>query len=734
MRRNRIIKCVAIVITALAVLFIAGILAQVVINTRVWENSGGDYGTAPQLPSASPIAVARALFSFPEGPMALGVTLGSIGMLLIYKFGFGRGMRGTPDDNRNLIISESGSFGTAEFISDATASRYFDLKSARLTNRDILGMTRDGRAITLKKNTRLNSNIAICGASGTGKSRSISRNLILQAAKRGESIVITDPKSELYESMSGYLKDEGYTVRVFNLVNMANSDSWNCLSEVGSDSNRAMSFCKIVLDGLTGESRDPFWYNAELNLFLALVLYVSTELPQEKRTLGEVYDLLVTNDRTKLEKRISQLGTYRPDPDTGELLPPSPAFAPFSLFMQASETVRSSCIIGLGSKLQVMQSQMVREITSHDEIDLELPGKQKCAYFCVVSDQENTYEFLCSLFFNFLFIRLINYADSHGGLDVNVKLILDEFPNCCMISDFTRKINTIRSRGLSAAVFFQNVGQMRNRYPNDQWQEILGACDVTVFLGCTDILTAEYFSNRVGVTSVQVEGESRELSAFQMTERTPMYRKTNSLTRRQLLTPDEILRLQIDEELIFIRGQNVYRASRFDYSRHPDYNKLRTTRAVDHEPEWRKATSARAQAIPTETAKAEELPIEEIAAALPTEASQDSKAQPLHVASAAEELNLQPCGDVIKTIREEGSTDDGKKERRSGRGAGSRGARAAGSGADGQRPDARGGTTAPGTGTRRRSTEESGKKPEEGSNSGFGQSSGEKAQHKNQSS
>ena len=184
--------------------------------------------------------------------------------------------------------------------------------------------------------------------------------------------------------------------------------------------------------------------------------------------------------------------------------------------MQSSETVRSSVIIGLGSKLQVMQAQQVRDITSYNEIDLELPGKQKCAYFCIVSDQDSTFEFLSSLFFSFLFIKLIRYADSYcegGCLPTKVKFILDEFPNCSgNIPDFEKKCSTIRSRGCSVAVFFQNIGQMRNRYPDDRWQEIIGACDTTIFLGCTDTLTAEWISDRIGVASVEVEGTMRELN------------------------------------------------------------------------------------------------------------------------------------------------------------------------------------------------------------------------------
>ena len=147
---------------------------------------------------------------------------------------------------------------------------------------------------------------------------------------------------------------------------------------------------------------------------------------------------------------------------TGELLPPSPASAPYAIFRQSSETVRTSVIIGLGSKLAVLQAQQVRNITSYNEIDLELPGKQKCAYFCIVSDQDSTYDFLSSLFFSFLFIRLIRYADAYcegGMLHPKVKFILDEFPNCCLIPDVTKKCSTATSHSLS-----------RNRTNN--WKEV----------------------------------------------------------------------------------------------------------------------------------------------------------------------------------------------------------------------------------------------------------------------
>ena len=582
----------AIISVAIAlpiVLYATGLLAQLIININTWKQAGSNYRVSPGLPSLSLMMNLKALVDFPENLIAFAIII--VGLFIFFVFGLriGWGSHGIPDADRNLTVSGSGSYGTASFMSVKESEHCFEITTARRTSQDILGMTEDGKVLTLPPNTRLNSNLAVCGASGTGKSRSISRNLIFQAAKRGESIIVTDPKSELYESMSRYLRDQGYEVRVFNLVQMDHSDSWNCLGEVGNSELLAQTFADVVLQNTSGDQRDPFWYNAELNLLKALVLYVALELPPAQRNLGTVYDLLCNESERSLSVIMDSIRHEHTNKFTGEVLPPSPASAPFAIFKQSSETVRTSVIIGLGSKLQIMQSKEVRNITSYPEIDLELPGKKKCAYFCIVSDQDRTFDFLSSLFFSFLFIKLIRYADGYcegGVLNPRVKFILDEFPNCCLIPDFTKKCSTIRSRGCSVAVFFQNVGQMKNRYPDDQWQEILGACDSTVFLGCTDILTAEYISDRVGVASVEVEGTTRELNSIRISNYTPRFRRTNSLGRRQLLTPDEVLRMPPDQELIFIRGEKVMRAKRFDYSLHPEFKRLKSEKAIAYEPDW----------------------------------------------------------------------------------------------------------------------------------------------------
>ena len=421
----------------------------------------------------------------------------------------------------------------------------------------------------------MNRNIAVFGASGSMKSRAFARNMIFQTVHRGESLVITDPKSELYEDMAQYLENNGYLVKVFNLVSPQNSDSWNFLAETEGEEIMARTLVDVIIKNTGSPKGDPFWDNSEANLLKALVLYVMLEYPEENRNMGEVYKLLTVSSESGLNKLFG-------------VLPMShPAKAPYNIFKQAAESVRGGIIIGLGSRLQVFQNQLICEMTSCDDIDLELPGRQKCAYFCITSDQDSTFDFLSSLFFSFLFIKLVRYADKHcsgGKLTVPVTFVCDEFPNIGTIPDFCKKISTVRSRGLNISIIFQNLAQLQNRYPQNQWQEILGNYDTQLFLGCTDELTATFISNRTGDMTIGVSSKAKQLSTWRVSNYTPDYRETSAIGKRKLLTPDEVLRLPLDKALVILRGQKVLKVDKFDYTLHPDSKKLTPCKAVEHIP------------------------------------------------------------------------------------------------------------------------------------------------------
>jgi len=263
----------------------------------------------------------------------------------------------------------------------------------------------------------------------------------------------------------------------------------------------------------------------------------------------------------------------------------------YSLYKQASDTVRSGVIIGLGSRLQVFQSELIKKITTRDEIDLELPGQERCAYFLVTSDQDSTFDFLASLFLSFCFIKLVRYADKNcegGKLPVPVHVLGEELTACGTIPDLSRRLSVIRSRNISMSCVFQNLAGLQNRYPLNLWQEILGNCDAQLFLGCTDELTAEFISSRTGLASVSVSSKSKQLGTWRISNYTPEYRETSGVGKRPVLTPDEVLRLPIKQALVIIRGQKVLKVDKMDYSKHPEASKLRSCKASAHIPEWRR--------------------------------------------------------------------------------------------------------------------------------------------------
>ena len=520
------------------------------------------------------------VFHPPYGVYGVLICIGLLAILLLMVMRMGYSDTGEYDTDRNFIYSAKGTYGTSGWMSRKEMAGVLDLvPDLRKHKGVVLGML-DNKAVCIPENPHINGNLAVYGSSGSMKTRSFCMNRILQAAVRGESLIISDPKSELYEKSSEYLRDQGYCVKVFNLVNPENSDSWNCLSEVEGQELMAQLFVDVIIKNTINNGKgDHFWDSCEMNLLKALVLYVDQSYAEQNRNIGEVYRLLTLSGESDLDSLF-------------ENLPPThPAKAPYSLYKQASDTVRSGVIIGLGSRLQVFQSELIKKITTRDEINLELPGQERCAYFLVTSDQDSTFDFLASLFLSFCFIKLVRYADKNcegGKLPVPVHVLGEELTACGTIPDLSRRLSVIRSRNISMSCVFQNLAGLQNRYPLNLWQEILGNCDAQLFLGCTDELTAEFISSRTGLASVSVSSKSKQLGTWRISNYTPEYRETSGVGKRPVLTPDEVLRLPIKQALVIIRGQKVLKVDKMDYSKHPEASKLRSCKASAHIPEWRR--------------------------------------------------------------------------------------------------------------------------------------------------
>ena len=575
---------IAIVIAAvtglLALLYLSGILGQLFTNYSLWMNSGGMWGeTQIKAVDWNPIICLGTAFSW-NGLKALLLIVGVGGGIVLY-FKLQDRLSGVEHDPRGFTKSKTGTYGTAGWMTEKELKSVLEVSTPEKATGMILG-ERKGQLICLPEDTRLNRHTAIFGASGTMKSRAIVRNALFSAIRRGESILISDPKSEMYNETSELFRKNGYEVKVLNLVDPLHGDSWNCMSDLNGSTLMAQVLTNVIIGNTSSGKGDHFWDNGEANLLKALVLYTELDptLPPERKNLAYVYQLLTNTSERTLSIMFDQLPVGHP------------AKAPYNLFAQSSDTVKAGIILGLGTRLQVLQNEEVKQLVSFSDIDLTAPGKRKCAYYIILSDQETSMAFLSSLFFSFLFIKLTRFADSSpdGRCPVPVNLILDEFNNIGRIggapdgSDFCRSLSVIRSRDIRVMLAVQSLGQLQNRYPNNLWAEIVGNCDIQLMLGCTDDVTAEYISERSGEMSIQINSSMTVKKTVAVVQVIPQYREMQGHGRRKLLTPDEVLRLPHDEMLVVIRGQNLLKLNKFDYTRHPMAKELLKVSIMDYCP------------------------------------------------------------------------------------------------------------------------------------------------------
>lgn len=583
----------AVILGCTALIYLGGMLGQLLGNYAVWIKADGLGSQTEMEPVIWNPAVCFGMAFTPDG------IKGIIGILLLGGAIFAYiklhdKFDGKEYDPRGFTKSKSGIYGTASWMDEKEMQNVLEMSSIDKAEGTILGEYR-GKAVCMPRDTRLNRHIAIFGASGTMKSRAIIRNTLFQVLKRGESVIITDSKAELYADTSQMYRNAGYEVKIFNLVNPEHGDSWNCMSDLCGDTLMAQVLTNVIIGNTSSGKGDHFWDNGEGNLLKALILLVDqdrTRSPDMKH-LTAVYQLLTQNSERQLTAMFDKLPMDHP------------ARAPFNLFSQSSDTVKSGIILGLGTRLQVLQNQAVQRITSRSDIDLTAPAKKKCAYYIILSDQDATMAFLSSLFFSFLFIRLTRYADSRpdGRCDVPINLILDEFNNIGRIggaedgSDFARSLSVIRARNLRVMLAVQSLGQLQNRYPNNLWAEIIGNCDIQLMLGCTDDVTAEYFSARSGDMSVQVNSTMTVRQTIAVAQVIPQYRHTEGQGRRRLLTPDEILRLPNEEMLCVIRGCNILKLGKLDFTKHPMSKLIMKTSVMDYLPEPAFAASVPAESV-----------------------------------------------------------------------------------------------------------------------------------------
>jgi len=552
----------------------------------------------------NPIKNILAIFT-PTGIAVIGFAV--IMYCLFTKKGYAllSGYKTIKDKERGIEILPEGTHGTScwlsakEVVSSKELGFVFDTGEIKDTQTTLLGKLdtpmkfgfdyNSGKTyVGIKERVGMNNNIIVYGAPGTGKSQGFVKPFIFQAAERGESIILVDPKSEFYEAFSDYLRNKDYVVKVFNLLDKENSDGMNCFSVLENDSNLVQSIAEIIINNTSNvKEKMDFWEKSEKNLLMALLHYVSTQtdefnntLPIEQRSIGTIYRMLATNNIAAFDTMFKKLPKGHP------------ALPPYGIFKQANPQILGNIIIGLGSRLNVFQDRLVDRITMYNDIDLELPGKQKCAYFCVISDQESSMEFMSSMFFSLMFVRLSDYARKYGvnrKLPVSVNVVLDEFCNCGKLFDFKKVLSTARSRGINIQIIIQSIAQLADRYQRTEWQEIVGNCDCQLFLGCNDQMTAEFISKQCGDMTVRVNNSVIPMTPLfsPVLHSTRPYTHNKTSTGRALMLPDEVRRLNSEESIVLVRGQKPLKLNKITPDEHPAFNKLSYSKVTDYIPKWR---------------------------------------------------------------------------------------------------------------------------------------------------
>lgn len=426
-----------------------------------------------------------------------------------------------------------------------------------------------------------NRNIALCGGPGSGKSRAHIRNMIFQCVANRFSMFITDPKGELAESMSTYLEKNEYTVRFYNLKDFASSDGFNCLD--GMDNEKGLAgvndLVDIIMKNTKSEAGNGGSPSAVKSFITAMIKYVLCEMPEGHKNMVEVLYLATLCDLKTLDEMFEKLDIFHP------------AKVPYYATKGGSDNFRANIRTDALTRLCAYSEPGIRNMSIDNDIDLTLPGKKPCAYFIISPDDNGAYDFMVNLFQAVAYKKLMNFADEQPGcvLPNLVYMLYDEFSNIGIIPDFTRKISTARSRGIATVIAYQSLPQLKNRYPDAQWEEILGACDTSIFAGCNDETTAEYFSKKTGVATTKVETTqtSANGSIIPGTNTSTGDRVSIGEGKRYLYTEDRLLKMKYPEQLIFNKGYDVFYCHKFDYSNHPQSKYLIYRKASNHVPKWR---------------------------------------------------------------------------------------------------------------------------------------------------
>ena len=411
-----------------------------------------------------------------------------------------------------------------------------------------------------------NLNCCIIGSSGSGKTRFWLTPQLLQAHS---SYVVVDPKGGVLGQVGAFLQKRGYKIKVFNSIDFSKSMHYNPLAYIRNEAD-ILKFVDALISNTKGEGKegDPFWTKSETLLYCALIAYIIFEGPAEDRNMNTLVDMIsgmeVKEDDEDFMNAVDYMfaGLEKRKPDCF-------AVKQYKKYKLASGKTAKSILISCGARLAPFDIKELRELMETDEMELDTIGDRKTALFVIISDTDDTFNFVVSILYTQLFNLLCDKADDEygGRLPVHVRCLLDEFANIGQIPKFEKLIATIRSREISASIILQSQSQLKAIY-KDNADTIVGNCDTTLFLGGKEKTTLKEISEILGKETIDSfntsETRGRELSHGLN------YQKLG----KQLMTEDEIAVMDGGKCILQLRGVRPFFSDKFDITKHPKYKYL----------------------------------------------------------------------------------------------------------------------------------------------------------------
>ena len=433
--------------------------------------------------------------------------------------------------------------------------------NAQFAQKDSIPLTQHVRLGLDTHKHRRSLNVLVIGGSGAAKTRSFVLPNILTA---NTNYVITDPKSEVLLATGGYLKEQGYDVRVLNLVNLEQSDGYNPFCYL-RDEKDVLKLVNNLIQSTTpkgSHESDPFWTKAETALLQAIILMLFQEAPEYEQNFSMVMRVLEYAEvREEDEGHVSPLDLLFESIERRK--PDSVAVRQYKVFKLAAGKTAKSILVSTAVRLAPFNLPQIQALTDHDNMDLYTLGEKKVALYAVIPDNDNTFNFLVSLLYAQAFQALYYSADQihHGPLPRHVRFVLDEFA-AMPLPGFTRELATMRSRSISASVIIQNMAQIKELY-KDSWETIPGNCDTILYLGGNESSTHKYVSEMLGKATIDTKthGQTKGKSGS--------YSTNFQMSGRELLTPDEVRKLVNRYALLFIRGASPVMDEKYDLMHHP---------------------------------------------------------------------------------------------------------------------------------------------------------------------